>query len=36
MKKTNYNWVKLYIAVGHQILKIITSKITRVGIGENK
>ena len=33
--KTNYNWVKLNIAIGHQIMKIIKTKISRVGIGEN-
>ena len=31
--KTNYNWVKLNVAIGHQIMKIIKTKISRVGIG---
>ena len=34
--KTNYNWVELNVAIGHQIMKIIKTQISRVGIGEKR
>ena len=34
--KTNYNWVELNVAIGHQMMKIIKTKIRRVGIGKKE